>query len=148
MFHRNLVFSPCLIGVGLMLWGPTHAAEDAAAVCNAAVSAYAAAAESGDPAKMAAVFAPDGEAVSPYGLLAGHDTLVRFYSSFMKPGDKDVITVTSARVIGDVGLCTGGVTFKPASGAAESKGFWTRALGKVGGEWKILNLTYAPAAAQ
>jgi hypothetical protein len=66
----------------------------------------------------------------------------------MKPGDKDVFTVASARMIGDVALCTGGITFKPASGAMESKGFWTRVLGKVGDDWKLLNLTYAPAAPQ
>jgi hypothetical protein len=74
--------------------------------------------------------------------------LVKLYASFMKAGDKDVFTIASARMIGDVGLCTGGVTFKPASGATESKAFWTRVLGKVGGERKILNLTYALAAPQ
>jgi hypothetical protein len=47
-----------------------------------------------------------------------------------------------------VALRTGGVTFKPAWSPTESKGFWTRVLGKVGGEWKLLDLTYAPAAPQ
>ena len=65
MLQRNLLFSSCLIGSGLMLCGWAHAADDAAAICNAAVSAYAAAAASGDPVKMAAIFAPDGELVSP-----------------------------------------------------------------------------------
>ena len=51
---------------------------------------------------------PDGEVVSPYGFIAGHDALVKFYGSFMKPGDKEVDTSTSARMIGDVALCTGG----------------------------------------
>ncbi|MGB7977318.1 MAG: DUF4440 domain-containing protein [Roseiarcus sp.] len=148
MLHRNPLFSSCLIGAGLMLCGSAHAADDAAAICNAAISAYGAAAASGDSAKMVAVYAPDGELVSPYGFLAGHDTLVKFYASFMKPGDKDVFTVAGARMIGDVALCTGGITFKPASGATESKGFWTRVLGKVGNDWKLLNLTYAPAAPQ
>ena len=122
MLHRNLLFSSCLIGAGLMLCGPAHAADDAAAICNAAISAYGAAAASGDPAKMTAVYALDGELVSPYGFLAGHDALVKFYASFMKPGDKDVFTVASARMIGDVALCTGGVAFKPASGAMEFEG--------------------------
>ncbi len=147
MLQRNLLFSFYLIGTGL-LCGPAQAADDAAAICNAAVGAYAAAAASGDPVKMAAVFAPDGELVSPYGFLVGHDALFKFYASFMKPGDADVFTVASARMIGDVALCKGGITFKPASGATESKGFWTRVLGKVGDDWKILNLTYAPAAPQ
>ena len=92
MLQRNLLFSCYLIGTGLMLCGPAQAADDAAAICNAAVSAYAAAAASGDPVKMAAVFAPDGELVSPYGFLVGHDALFKFYASFMKPGDKDVFT--------------------------------------------------------
>ncbi len=147
MLQRNLLFSCYLIGTGL-LCGPAQAADDAAAICNAAVGAYAAAAASGDPVKMAAVFAPDGELVSPYGFLVGHDALFKFYASFMKPGDADVFTVASARMIGDVAMCKGGITFKPASGATESKGFWTRVLGKVGDDWKILNLTYAPAAPQ
>jgi hypothetical protein len=64
----------------------------------------------------------------------------------MKPGDKDVDTLTSARMFGDMALCTGGYTFTPASGASDSKGFWTKVVGKVGGEWKILNLTYNAAA--
>jgi hypothetical protein len=54
----------------------------------------------------------------------------------MKPGDKGVFTVASARMIGDVALCTGGITFKPTPGATESKGFWTRVFGKVGDDWK------------
>jgi uncharacterized protein (TIGR02246 family) len=148
MLHRSLVSSSCLIGAGLVLCGQAHAADDATAICNAAISAYGAAAASGDPAKMAAVYAPDGEWVSPYGFHAGHDALVKFYASFMKPGDRDVDTVTSARMIGDVALCTGGYTFTPASAASGEKGYWTKVVGKVGGEWKILNLTSATAAPQ
>ena len=64
MLQRNLLFSCYLIGTGL-LCGPAQAADDAAAICNAAVGAYAAAAASGDPVKMAAVFAPDGELSQP-----------------------------------------------------------------------------------
>jgi ketosteroid isomerase-like protein len=131
-----------------MLCGPAHAADDAAAICNAAISAYGTAATSGDPVKMAAVYAPNGELVSPYGVVAGHDALVKNYASFMKPGDKDVDTLTSSRMIGDVVLCTGGSTFTRASGGSGEKGFWTKVAGKVGGEWKILNLTYAVAAPQ
>jgi ketosteroid isomerase-like protein len=146
MHYRSLVPS-CLIGAGLMLGGPVHAADDAAAVCKAAISAYGAAAASGDPGKMAAVFAPDGELVSPWGFVAGHDALVKTYASFMKPGDKEVDTQTSSRMVGDVALCTGGWTFTPASGEA-SKGGWTKVVGKVGGDWKILNLTYNLAGPQ
>jgi uncharacterized protein (TIGR02246 family) len=147
MHYRSLVSSSCLIGAALMLCGPAHAA-DATAACNTAITAYGAAAATGDPAKMASVYAPDGEMVGPYGFVGGHDALVKMYASFMKPGDKEVDTSTSARMIGDVALCTGGYTFTPASGGSGEKGFWTKVLGKVGGEWKILNLTYAPAAPQ
>jgi uncharacterized protein (TIGR02246 family) len=147
MHYRNLVSSSCLIGAALILCGPALAADDATAICNAAISAYGAAAASGDPAKMAAVYAPDGEIVSPYGFVAGHDALVKFYA-WMKPGDKEVDTSTSARMIGDVALCTGGYTFTPASATSGEKGFWTKVVGKVGGEWKILNLSFAGAAPQ
>ena len=147
MRYRNSFSSSFLI-VGLMLCGPAHAADDAMATCKAAISAYAAAAARGDPVKMAAVYAPDGELVSPYGAFAGHDALVKNFASYMKPGDKGVDTLTSARMIGDVVLCTGGYTFTPASGGSGEKGFWTKVAGKVGGEWKILNLTFAIAAPQ
>ena len=80
-------------------------------------------------------------------LHAGHDAVVKFYA-WMKPGDKQVDTPTSARMIGDVALCTGGFTFTPASATSGEKGSWTKVVGKVGGEWKILNLTYAYAAPQ
>jgi hypothetical protein len=86
--------------------------------------------------------------VSPYGFVAGRDALIKMYASFMKPGDKEVDTATSARMIGDGALCTGGFTFTPASATSGEKGFWTKVVGKVGGEWKILNLTYATAAPQ
>ena len=133
---------------GLVFCGQAHAADDATTACNAAISAYGAAAATGDPAKMAAVYAPNGEVVSPYGFLAGHDALVKFYASFMKPGDKEVDTSTSARMICDVALCTGGYTFTPASATSGEKGFWTKVVGKVGGGWKILNLTFMTAAPQ
>ena len=48
-----------------------------------------------------AVYAPDGQLVSPYGFLAGHDALLKFYASFMKSRDKDLFTVASARMIGE-----------------------------------------------
>ena len=63
-------------------------------------------------------------------------------------GDKDADTLTSWHVIGDVALCAGGNTFTPASGESGSNGFWTKVVGKAGGDWQILNLTYTIAAPQ
>lgn len=60
MHYQTLISTSCLIGAGLMLCGPAHA-TDATAACNAAMSAYGAAASTGDPSKMAAVYAPNGE---------------------------------------------------------------------------------------
>ena len=148
MHYRSLISFSWLIGAGLLLCGPAHAADDAAAICKASISAYGEAVTSGDAVKMAAVFAPDGELVSPYGIVAGRDALVKSYATFMKSGDKDVDTLSGSRMIGDVALCSGGYTFTPASGESGEKGFWTKVTGKVGGEWKILNLTYAPVAPQ
>jgi hypothetical protein len=135
MYYRSLISFSCLIGAGLPLCGPAHATDDAATICKGSMGAYGEAATSGDAVKMAAVFAPDGELISPYGIVSGHDALVKNYASFMKS-------------VGGVALCTGGYTFTPASGGSGEKGFWTKVAGKVGGEWKILNLTYAPAAPQ
>jgi hypothetical protein len=110
MHCRNLISSGCLIGAGLTLCVPAHAADDATAVCNAAIGPYAASIASGDPAKLAAVYALDGELVSPWGVVAGHDALVKTFASYLKPGDKGVDTLSSARMIGDLALCTGGYT--------------------------------------
>jgi uncharacterized protein (TIGR02246 family) len=148
MHYRSLVSPSSLIGAGLVLCGQAHAADDSKAACDATNNAYLAAVPSGDPAKMAAVYAPEGEYVTPWGVVAGRDALIKFYASFIKPGDKQTDTLTSLRMIGDVALCTGSFTFSPASGEAASKGNWTKVAGKVGGEWKILNLTYNFAAPQ
>jgi uncharacterized protein (TIGR02246 family) len=142
MDYRSLVSSIYLIGAGLVLCGPTHAAEDAAAVCKTTAGAYNAAVPTGDPAKMAAVYAPDGELVTPWGLMAGRDAIIKYYASYMKAGDKQIDTFTSSRLVGDAALCTGSFSFTPASGDATRKGNWTKVAGKVGSEWKILNLTY------
>ena len=72
MRYGSQISTVCLIGAGLMFCGPAAAADDAASICKIAISAYGAAATSGDPVKMAAVFAPDGEIVSPWGFVAGH----------------------------------------------------------------------------
>ena len=148
MRYGSQISTMCLIGAGLVFCGPAAAADDATSICNAAINAYGAAATSGDPEKMAAVFAADGELVSPWGVSRGHDELVKTYASFMKPGDKDADSLTSSHVIGDVALCAGGYTFTPASGELASNGFWTKVVGKAGGDWKILNLTYTIAAPQ
>jgi uncharacterized protein (TIGR02246 family) len=104
MHYQSLVSSACLISAGLMLCGPARAADDAAAICKTTAAAYNAAVPTGDPAKMAAVFAPDGEFVTPWGLMAGRDATIKFYASYMKAGDKQTDTFTSSRLIGDVAL--------------------------------------------
>lgn len=150
MSNRNLLSSSCLIGAALMLCGPARAEDTAATICNAAFSAYSAAAATGDPAKMVAIFSPNGEVVSPWGYVAGHDALVKMYSGFMKPGDKETDSNTTARMVGgiDVAVCTGSYAFTPASTTTDQKGTFTKVVAKVGGEWKIENLTYNVAAPQ
>ena len=146
MVYR-LISASCLMTAGVILCGSAHAGDDAAAICNAMDSAYVAAAATGDPVKMAAVYAPDGELVTPFGVVAGGDALVKTYASFMKPGDKQVDALTSSRMIGGVALCSGGFTFTPASGDA-NKGYYTKVVGKVGDDWKIHALTYNFATPQ
>jgi len=150
MLHRNLLSSSCLIGAALMLCGPARAEDTAATICNAMFSAYSAAAATGDPAKMAAIFSPNGEVVSPWGYVAGHDALVKMYSGFMKAGDTESDSNTTARMVGgiDVAVCTGSYSFTPASATTDQKGTFTKVVAKVNGEWKIENLTYNIAAPQ
>ena len=147
MHYRGPVSSACLIGAGLMLCGPALAEDTAATICKAAFSAYSAA---GDPAKMAAIFSPNGEVVSPWGYVAGHDALVKMYSGFMKAGDKETDSDMTARMVGgiDVAVCTGSYLFIPASTTTDQKGMFTKVVAKVRGEWKIENLTYNIAAPQ
>ena len=149
MLHRTLMSSSCLIGA-LMLCAPAQAEDTAATICNAMFSAYSAAAASGDPAKMAALFSPNGEVVSPWGYVAGHDALVKMYASFMKPGDKEADSDTTGRFVGgiDVAVCTGSYQFTPAAATTDQKGTFTKVVAKVDGEWKIENLTYNIAAPQ
>ncbi len=68
MLHRNLLSCSCLIGAALMLCGPARAEDTAATICNAMFSAYSAALATGDPAKMVALFSPNGEVVSPWDM--------------------------------------------------------------------------------
>ena len=81
--------------------GSAHA-EDADAICKASMDAYRVATASGDAAKLAAVYAPGGELVGPYGIVQARDALIKMFASYMKAGDKDEDTLTSARMIGDV----------------------------------------------
>ncbi|MBV8797121.1 MAG: nuclear transport factor 2 family protein [Hyphomicrobiales bacterium] len=136
----------CLLGT--VACGSAHA-EDATAICKASMAAYETATANGDAVKLAAVFAPDGELVGPYGVVHGRDALIKTFASYLKAGDKDEDTLTSAHMLGDTVLCTGGYAYTPAAaGSTDEKGFWTKVAGKVGDDWKILNLTYAPAAKQ
>ncbi len=150
MLYRNLFSCSCVISAALGLCGPALAEDTAATICNATFSAYSVAAASGDPAKMVAIFSPNGEVVSPWGYVAGHDALVKMYSGFMKPGDKETDSNTTARMVGgiDVAVCTGSYTFTPAASATDQRGTFTKVVAKVGGEWKIENLTYNIAAPQ
>ena len=76
----------------MSLCGTVHAADDAAAICNAAVNAYEAAVASGDLVKLAATYAPDGELVTPFGVLTGREAITEANAPSMKPGDKDLDT--------------------------------------------------------
>ena len=95
MLHRNPLFSSCLIGAGLMLCGSAHAADDAAAICNAAISATGPAAP---PVAMSAqtmrggLPAPDGRACLTRRIPWPDSGRSKFYASFMKPGERDVFT--------------------------------------------------------
>lgn len=112
------------------------AAEDATAICKSAMAAYEAATATGDPAKLAATFTAHGELVTPFGISKGREAIASANAPYMKPGDKDVDTLESARMVGRAALCSGGYVFTP-SGGTNSKGFWTKVVVKEGDAWKI-----------
>jgi hypothetical protein len=140
MHCRNLVISSCLAGVvALAVCGPALAAEDAAAVCRLMGNAFEAAVATGDPAKLAATYAPDGQYVDESGVVTGREAITK---AGLPPGAKDVDTFTSSRMVGDIALCSGGYTFTFTGGPPGGiKGYWTKVVGKVDGGWKILVLT-------
>jgi uncharacterized 2Fe-2S/4Fe-4S cluster protein (DUF4445 family) len=118
-----------------------RAADDPAAVCKAVTDGFSAGVVSGNSTNVGAVFAPGGEAVSGYGILTGPEAITKAYAAFVKPGATHADTVMSARAVGDVVICSGGWTMGSPAFPAPIKGFYTKVVGKVGSEWKILVLT-------
>jgi uncharacterized protein (TIGR02246 family) len=146
-FMRGRLTMIGVLALGLGAASQAAAADDATSFCKAALSAFVAAIPSGDAAKVAATFTPNGEWVSPYGVLAGRDAIIKATGAWLKQGDKDDDTLISARMIGDVALCHGSYAFTPASGPAE-KGFWTKIARKDGEGWKIDALVVATTPPQ
>jgi hypothetical protein len=140
MHYRTIVSSSCLAGViALAVCGPALAVEDAAAVCRLVGSAFEAGVASGDPVKLAATYAPDGQYVNEMGITTGREAIVK---AGLPPDAKDIDTFTSSRMVGDIALCSGGYTFTFTGGPPDGiKGYWTKVVGKVDGGWKILVLT-------
>ena len=115
--------------------GSADAAEDATAVCKGLIAAFEAATAVGVPAKLAATFTANGEYVTPWGILKGRDAIAKANGD-MKPGDTDVDTLDSARMIGAAAVCSGSYVYTPTGGTA-SKGFWTKVGVSEGGAWKM-----------
>ena len=87
MLYRKLGSTSCLVAASVFLCGPAHAADDAAAICNAAISAYEAGVASGDPRQAGGhLRSPDGELVSPFGVVSGHDALVKTFGVVFQAG--------------------------------------------------------------
>jgi hypothetical protein len=87
---------------------------------------------------------PDGEFVTPFGVVDGLEAIARAEASGVKPGAKAVQTVPRSRMMGDMALCIGESTFTHATGVpgAELKGYWTRLVRKIGNDWKTEVMTY------
>jgi ketosteroid isomerase-like protein len=125
----------------IALCGTANANDDAAAICKAAASAFEAAVASGNPYKLAATYAPDGEVVNLAGILSGPDEIAAVESTSVTPGAKATQNVLSSRMVGDVALCSGQYTFTFASGTV-AKGYSTSVVRKVGNDWKTEVRTY------
>ena len=129
-------------GALLAFTGAARAADDASAICKSIANRLETGIASGDPATFAAGFAPDGQDVTPWGVFVGTEAIAKFYSGGIKPGAKETVTVTSARMLGDLVVCVGGYNFTGASGGPPSKGFFSVIAGKVGNDWKTQSQTW------
>jgi hypothetical protein len=125
----------------LALANAAQAADDAPAICKTITDGFSAGVASGDSANVGALFAPNGQAISGYGILTGPEAITKSYAAFVKPGATHADTVMSAQMVGDVVLCSGGWTMSSPAFPAPIKGFYTKVVGKVGSNWKILVLT-------
>lgn len=127
---------------------PAFAQGDATSICRSFGDAYSAAAVSGDPAKVEALFAADGEWTAPQGIFKGPQALAAYISAFIKPGDGHVDKQVSGRRVGGVVLCSGDFTFTFAPGGPMKavSGHYAKVLSKSGDGWRIVELTsnYTP----
>jgi hypothetical protein len=126
----------------LALAGAARAADDASAICKTIASRYEAGIASGDSGVIAAGFTSDGQDVTPWGVFVGTEAIAKFYAGGIKPGAKETVTVTSARMLGDLVFCVAGYNFTGASGGPPSKGFFSVIAGKVGNDWKTQSQTW------
>jgi ketosteroid isomerase-like protein len=140
----RLLSGACFVAAILARCATANAADNADAICNAVANAFDAAVVSGDPINVGATYTPDGEFVTPFGVVDGPEAIARAEASGVKPGAKAVQTVLRSRMIGDMALCIGEFTFTYATGVpgAELKGYWTRLVRKVGNDWKTEVMTY------
>ena len=83
---------------------PANAQDDAKVACQAMDATFEAALESGDPAKVVALYTADGEMNAPEGIFQGTEAIAAFAKAFMKPGLKDngVLCSATARMAGRV----------------------------------------------
>ncbi len=131
---------------------PANAQDDAKMACQAMDATFEAALESGDPAKVVALYTADGEMNAPQGIFQGTEAIGAFAKTFMKPGLKDNGVLKSTRQVGNVLVCSGDytLTFPPGSPVKEVTGHYTRVLTKSGNDWRLAQLTYnytpSPAA--
>lgn len=138
----------CAVALGLSVaGGAAGAADDANAICKTSMEAFMTATPTGDAAKVAANFTPNGEWVSPFGVLAGRKAITEGTATWARPGDKDADVLISARMIGDLAVCHGSYTFTAASGRVD-KGFWTKVVRKTDEGWKLDVLVVATTPPQ
>ncbi len=120
--------------------------------CQAMDATFEAALESGDLAKVVALYTAAGEMNRPEGMFQGTEKIAAFDKAFIKPGLEDDGALKSTRQVGNVLVCSGdyALTFPPGSPVKEVTGHYIRVLTKSGNGWRLAQLTYtyrpSPAA--
>ena len=132
----------------LAAWGVLAQDEDAWAKAEAMQQSYIDAAQQGDTAAIAGLFADDA-VLLPFtgGRFAGSEAIRGYYEEFGTGSDVEIEAAEVER-LGDAVLDIGTFSLVPAEGQARVSGEYVALLREVDGDWRIARLvTFAPRGA-
>lgn len=95
---------------------PALAQGDMTTLCQTLATAYSAAVETGNPAKVQALFAANAVVVTPEGIIQGQQAVAKWIEGGIKPGVHEVVTARTGGMAGGMLMCSGDWQFTLAPG--------------------------------